>query len=235
MIIWVRRWAALLLLAALVVADGDKFNIKDEVCCGGVLASASSPRTLSARFHVQPAAALTLVVAVARTLELLPRWLQAPARDKSAAENCFDVFKLLRVTACCALLSCRMFQAEKWFQKLSKSWMGKRFMEKADCKNFFKHMEEQHAAFTAESANKLNIMSVCASQKQASARACHCGAAWPPCSVRVHVWAGAAAPRARGSMCFCPASVGVHCTIMPPCTPLLASKSRSHPAWYYSK
>eukprot|EP00802_Teleaulax_amphioxeia_P030647 Tamp_33350.p1 GENE.Tamp_33350~~Tamp_33350.p1 ORF type:complete len:194 (+),score=68.00 Tamp_33350:56-583(+) len=57
-------------------------------------------------------------------------------------------------------------EAERWFQKLSKNWMGKRFMEKADCKNFFKHMEEQHPAFAAENANKLNIMSVCASQKQ---------------------------------------------------------------------
>jgi len=86
--IWVRRWAALLLLAALVVADGDKFNIKDEVCGGGVPTSASSARTLSARLHVQPAAALTLaVLAVACTFELLPRWLQAPARDTSAAEN----------------------------------------------------------------------------------------------------------------------------------------------------
>jgi hypothetical protein len=86
-----------------------------------------------------------------------------------------------------------MFQAERWFQKLSKNWMGKRFMEKADCKKFFKHMEEQHPAFAAENANKLNIMSVCASQKQASARACHVSpAASRPehvCSaVRANVW-----------------------------------------------
>ena len=70
------------------------------------------------------------------------------------------------------LLRYRMSQAERWFQKLSKNWMGKRFTEKADCKKFFKHMEEQHPAFAAENENKLNIMSVCASQKQASARAC---------------------------------------------------------------
>jgi|LakMenEpi03Aug12_release.lakeMendotaPanAssembly.Ray.scaffolds.fasta_scaffold3147325_1 hypothetical protein len=41
---WVGYWAALLLLA-LVVADGDKVNVKDEVCREGVPASASSPRT----------------------------------------------------------------------------------------------------------------------------------------------------------------------------------------------
>lgn len=108
---------------------------------------------------------------MAYAFELLPRWLQAQVRDTSAAEKSYDVLELLRVTACWALLSCRMCQAEKWFQKLSKSWMGKRFMEKANCKKFFKHMEEQHSAFTAENENKLNIMSVCASQKQASERA----------------------------------------------------------------
>jgi hypothetical protein len=38
--------------------------------------------------------------------------------------------------------------------------------EKFDCKNFFRYMEETHPAFAASNENKLNIMSICAKQKQ---------------------------------------------------------------------
>jgi len=57
-------------------------------------------------------------------------------------------------------------EAEKWFQKQSKSLMGKRFMEKADCKQFFQHMQKEHPAYAGNNENALNIMSLCAKQKQ---------------------------------------------------------------------
>jgi hypothetical protein len=38
--------------------------------------------------------------------------------------------------------------------------------EKFDCKNFFRYMVETHPAFAASNENKLNIMSICAKQKQ---------------------------------------------------------------------
>ncbi|KAJ1470911.1 hypothetical protein T484DRAFT_1917066 [Baffinella frigidus] len=57
-------------------------------------------------------------------------------------------------------------ECEGYFQKQSQGLVGKRFKEAVSCKKFYAHIEGMHPDWMSQSANKLNLMSMCKKQIQ---------------------------------------------------------------------